>query len=321
LSSHRAENAFFFDGGRKFPSDVQDDKYRGLYGLAQEKTKDDVLGQPPPPKAHMDDWLARCAELVDKYKPQIFWFDWWIQHLAWTPYLQKFGAYYYNRAASWDRGAAINYKHDAFPLGSGVWDVERGQAADIRPDFWQTDTSVSRNSWGYIEGQQYKEPSAILHDLIDIVSKNGAMLLNISPKPDGSIPEPEQKILREIGAWLKTNGDAVYGTRPWKTFGEGPTVVAGGSFTDTKRAAFTHEDVRFTTKDGALYATLLGWPADGKAVVRSLGKNLRLWPAAVKSVRLLGHDGALEFTQDIDALRVRLPDKKVGEHAHVLAIS
>jgi alpha-L-fucosidase len=322
LSSHRAENCFFYDGGRKFPSDVQDDKYRGLYGVAQDKPKDnnDVLGQPAPPKEHMDDWLRRCVELVDKYQPQVFWFDWWIQHLAWQPYLQKFGAYYYNRASQWDRGVAINYKHDAFPLGSGVWDVERGQAADIRSDFWQTDTSVSRNSWGYIEGHKYKDVSSIIHDLIDIVSKNGALLLNVGPRPDGSIPEPEQRMLLDIGKWLGVNGEAIYATRPWKTFGEGPTQVAGGSFTDTKRAAFTSQDIRFTTRDGALYATLLGWPDDGKVSIRSLGSHLRMWPGEIKSVRLLGSDAKLTFDSQPDGLRLALPDAKPCEHAFVLRI-
>ena len=108
---------------------------------------------------------------------------------------------------------------------------------DIRPFFWQNDTSISKNSWGYVADQDYKTAASLIGDLVDIVSKNGALLLNIGPRPDGTIPEPEQEILLEIGRWLAQNGEAIYGTRPWNVYGEGPTEVPEGSFTDTKRQA------------------------------------------------------------------------------------
>lgn len=322
-SSHRAENYWFFNGGREIPSDVTDAKCRGLYGFAQagvDNTKDPKT-QPPPPVEHLDDWLARTCEIVDKYRPQVMWFDWWIEHRAFEPYLKRFAAYYYNRAAGWDAGAAINFKLDAFPLGTGLWDVERGQAADIRPDFWQTDTSVSRSSWGYTENQQWKTPTTIVHDLIDIVAKNGALLLNIGPKSDGTIPDEEQKILLEIGKWLGVNGEAIYGTRPWRVFGEAPTVHLSGSFTDNKkRDPFTSADIRFTTSPDTLYATLLEWPAHGRALVRSLSPNLRLWSGAMKSVRILGCAEALNWSIGPDGLRVQLPERKPCDHAYVLKI-
>ncbi len=119
------------------------------------------------------------------------------------------------------QGVAINHKFQAFPEGTAVYDLERGQLRGIRPLFWQTDTSVSRNSWGYVENHDYKEAGGIIHDLVDIVSKNGALLLNIGPKSDGTIPEQEMQMLREIGSWLRVNGEAIYGTRPWTVFGEG----------------------------------------------------------------------------------------------------
>src|SRR5947208_10061588 len=139
-SSHRAEHWWFFDGGMKFPSDVQDAHYSGLYGPAQPEKGS------PPDKAFLDDWLARTCELVDKYQPQLVWFDWWIEQPVFHPYLQRFAAYYYNRGAEWKRGVAINYKNEAFPVQTAVFDVERGQLAGIRPHFWQTDTSISTNS-------------------------------------------------------------------------------------------------------------------------------------------------------------------------------
>src|SRR5690606_17294404 len=127
-------------------------------------------------------------------------------------------------------------------------------------DFWQTDTAVAKNSWGYTENQEYKEAGDIIDDLIDIVSKNGTLLLNIGPRPDGTIPEGDSAILLEIGKWLEVNGEAIYGTRPWQIYGEGPTEVIEGSFKDTARQPFSGRDIRYTTKGDTLYAILLDWP-------------------------------------------------------------
>ena len=196
LSSHRAEHWWFFDGGMQFDSDVQDERYAGLYGPAQPQTTQ-------PTELFLEDWLARTCELVDKYQPQLVWFDWWIEQPYFAPWLQRFAAYYYNRGAEWGRGVAINYKLKAFPETAAVFDVERGQLSDIRYPFWQTDTAVSKNSWGYVHEQDYKTATDIIGDLCDIVSKNGALLLNIGPRPDGTIPEPEEEILLEIGRWLE----------------------------------------------------------------------------------------------------------------------
>jgi alpha-L-fucosidase len=314
LSSHRAEHWWFFDGGMQFDSDVQDPRYAGLYGPAQPQTTQ-------PHEAYLDDWLARTCELVDKYEPQLVWFDWWIEQPAFAPYLRKFAAYYYNRGAQWNRGVAINYKLRAFPERAAVYDIERGQLTDIRALFWQTDTAISRNSWGYVQKQDYKTAGAIIGDLVDIVSKNGALLLNIGPRPDGTIPEPEEEILLEIGKWLAANGEAIYGTRPWKVFGEGPTEVAGGSFADTKRPAFTARDIRFTTKGDALYAIVLGWPERGEVTVQSLGAHLKLYPGGVGAVQMLGVKEPLRWSRTARGLTVKLPALKPCEHAFVLKIS
>jgi len=189
------------------------------------------------------------------------------------PYLKTFAAYYYNRGVEWKKQVAINFKEwegISFPRGAGVFDMERGAAADIQPAFWQTCTSVSRNSWGYITNHIYKDTGEIVDELVDIVSKNGTMLLNIGPKADGTIPEREQQILREIGAWLNVNGEAIYGTRPWHTFGEGPTQSVAGSFSDKEKQQFMSDDFRFTTKGKSLYAIALAWPENRQLVVKSL---------------------------------------------------
>ena len=206
------------------------------------------------------------------------------------------------------------------PPKTAVFDVERGQLAGIRPEFWQTDTSVSKNSWGYVTNQDYRTAGSLIGDLVDIVSKNGALLLNIGPRPDGTIPEPEQESLRAIGRWLAVNGEAIYATRPWTTFGEGPTEVVEGSFSDTKRQAFTAQDIRFTRNGDTLYAVLLAWPGDGEPVtIKSLGTNTAA--GEVTNIALLGHDGALEWSRDDAGLTVRLPDAKPCEHAFTLKIS
>ncbi len=321
-SSHRVEHWWFFDQGMKFDSDVRDPKNAGLYGPSRDQAAAESLAEPPD-KGFLDDWLVRTCEIVDKYQPQLIWFDWWIAQPAVHPYLQKFAAYYYNRGVEWKKGVAVNYKKhggSSFPDKAAVLDIERGQLAEIRPFFWQTDTSVSKNSWGYVRNHDYKTVDSIVDDLIDIVSKNGALLLNIGPRPDGTIPEPEQKMLLEIGRWLKVNGEAIYGTRPWKVFGEGPTQVVQGPFADTKRKAFGAQDFRFTTRGDTLYAIALSWPEDGKLLVKSLAKQA---PGAgpVKDVVLLGYKGTLQWEQTGRGLAVTLPTGKPCNFAYALKIT
>ncbi len=302
LSSHRAEHWWFMNGGTQFESDVKDPKLADFYGPAKPDNT-------PPDKDFLDDWLARTCELVDKYQPKIVWFDWWIEQPAFKNHLRRLAAYYYNRAYEWGMdGVAINYKNDAYTPRSAVFDIERGQLAGIRPMFWQTDTAVAKNSWCNVNGMDYKEPTDLIADLVDIVSKNGCLLLNIGPRADGSIPNEDRRILLEIGAWLRVNGEAVYGTRPWTLFGEGPTKVAEGSFTDTKRAAFTSEDFRFTRKGTTLYAICLARPANGELSILSLGSNLNLFGKKIEDVRVVGCKRPVEWAQECGHLRVRLPE-------------
>lgn len=305
LSTHRAEHWWFLNGGRAFPSDVQDSAYADFYGPAQPK-------ETQPNEEYLEDWLKRTCELVNKYQPQVVWFDWWIEEPAFAPYLQRFAAHYYNRGEEWGKGVAINYKHHAFPEGAAVYDIERGQLAGIRYPFWQTDTAVAKNSWGYIEGLEYKTPASLIHDLIDIVSKNGALLLNIGPRADGTIPDGDRNLLLQIGAWLQVNGEAIYKTRPWKTFGEGPTEVIEGEFNDTKREGFTARDIRFTTKGETLYAICLGLP-DEPILIQALAG------AKVQSVRVVGGNSA-HWRLDPGGLVIAPPDAPC-DHAVAFAIT
>lgn len=207
MSSHKAENAWFYNGGMKFASDVRD-ATNTLYGRRYD---DEVYTED-----FAREWLAHTYELVTKYKPRLFWFDWTVNNSVLMPYFNRFLAYYYNNALDWGEGVVVNTKQ-GYPTNIQVWDVERGKASAMMQFPWQTDTFVGTKSWGYISDEVYKQPQQIVHDLIDIVSKNGNLLLNIAPKADGTIPEAQKDILLSIGKWLKVNGEAIYGTHCWKS--------------------------------------------------------------------------------------------------------
>jgi alpha-L-fucosidase len=214
----------------------------------------------------------------------------------------------------------INYKLDAMEKHSAVLDVERGQLNDIRPLYWQTDTSVSNKSWGYIEKDSFKSPQAIVHQLVDIVSKNGNLLVNIGPRSDGTIPDEVQTVLREVGSWLKINGEAIYGTRPWKIYGEGPTKIVEGAFHDTEAQPFTEHDFRFTTKNDVLYACELAWPPAGEAVIHSL-TAAQFDAHKTAFVSLLGSTSPIAFDVQNDGMHLRLPPQPLGKYAHCFKIT
>jgi alpha-L-fucosidase len=318
-SSHRAEHWWFFEGGRKFDSDLKDPAYIGFYGPAQPRRLPGANADNQPDEKFLKDWLARSCELVDKYQPEVVWFDWWIEQPVFAPYLQKFAAYYYNRGAEWKKDVAINYKNKSFPEKAAVYDIERGKLDRMRPYLWQTDTSVGLKSWGYIEGEEFRTPDSLVDDLVDITSKNGLLLLNIGPRADGSIPDEAQRVLLEIGKWLEVNGEAIYATRPWKIFGEGPTPVLTGGFTDRKQKSLTSEDIRFTSKGSTLYAIALDWP-EKTMNIRSLGTDSKIHDKRIASVKLLGSSEPLKWKQEAGGLRVEFPKTKPGDYAYALRI-
>ena len=300
VSNHRAEHWWFMNGGREFESDVNDAAFEDFYGPARPQAE-------TPSRGFKDDWLARAIELAERYRPQLYYFDTWAERPPLSPYLRHFAADYYNRASSWGLEVAINYKNHMLAPRSGVPDVERGQLGEIQPYFWQSDTSVGMKSWGYIQGETYKPAELLIGDLCDIVAKNGTFLLNIGPRPDGTIPDEQAAILKRMGQWLKVNGEAIYGTRPWKTYGEGPTQVPAGHFTDARRVAYTAGDFRFTTRgQRTLYAICLGAPGE-EVVIRSLSASLRLAGRAIESVTIVGDEAPLQWRQDADGLHIGIP--------------
>jgi alpha-L-fucosidase len=321
-SSHRAEHYFFMNGGREFDSDVRNPQYAAFYGPAHagvtDKNNQKWAAHPDP--AYLNDWLARTAEIVKRYDPEVLWFDWWINTEEFAPYLQRLAAFYYNDAAKRNSTAVINYKNTAFPGNAAVLDIERGQLDASRSLFWQTDTSISIKSWGYIENDTFRTPESLIQQLVDIVSKNGCLLLNIGPKPDGTIPEQAQQILLRMGHWLSANGEAIYGTRPWKLYGEGPTKVAGGAFHDTATEPYSSQDIRFTSKGNTLYAIAMAWPGNGQITIKSLAQGSP-YDVNVKTIQLLGSHSSVQWTQDRNGLHLQLPAQKTGEYAYVFKVS
>ena len=321
-SSHRIEHNFFLDGGRKLDSDVNDPKYAAFYGPAHAwlQGKGTLLEDWTYLSTdYLDDWLARGAEIVEKYDPDILYFDWWIGQPNARRHLAKFAAFYYDHAAAKGRVPIINYKDSAMEQHSAVLDIERGQLSGIRPLYWQTDTSISVKSWGYIENDTFKSAETIVQQLVDIVSKNGNLLVNIGPRSDGTIPEQTQATLREIGAWLKVNGEAIYGTRPWNKFGEGPTSVVEGKFHDTETTPYTAQDFRFTTKGNALYAIEMALPQGEEAVVHALDESA-LAGKHIVSIQMLGSDTPLTYKLQADGLHIQMPVQKNGTYAYAFKI-
>jgi alpha-L-fucosidase len=323
-SSHRIEHDWFMDGGRSIPSDVNDPQYAALYGPAQVQLEDkeDSLQDnwTYVSHAYANDWLARDAEIVQKYHPDIIFFDWWIGQPDVRPYLAKFAAYYYNESSKRGPVGIITYKYVDMQKDSGVLDIERGQLDTLHDRVWQTDTSVGNKSWGYIEHDSFKTPDFIVHQLADVVSKNGNLLMNIGPRSDGTIPDEVQQVLLAVGGWLKVNGDAIYGTRPWVSYGEGPTKVAAGSFQDTKTQEYTAEDFRFTTKGDNLYAIELAWPSGKEAVIQSLNEGA-LKGKQIRSVALLGSDAKLTYDLRADGLHIALPAQPKEGYAYAFQIA
>jgi alpha-L-fucosidase len=328
VSSHTAEHWWWYGVGNATPSDVRDrtPQTNLLYGPAEPMTLPQQPSAPadpykepdgshlemwlPPDAKFLDAWLAQASELVDRYSPDFIYFDWWIGQPAFKPYLQQFAAYYYDRSAQRNRQPVLTYKEEAMPPNTATLDIERGKLDTMRLLPWQTDTSISIHSWGYVENDEYRSASSLIQQLVDTVSKNGNLLLNVGPKSDGTIPGQAREILLQIGDWLHVNGEAIYGTRPFALFGEGPTKAPKNSTEKNKDIqSYTPDDIRFTASADhrTVYAIALGWPSSGSLTMHTLFRSNPYLPAPVCAIDLLGYPQHIPFQQVDDGLRLTLP--------------
>jgi len=304
------------------PYDGADPKYADLYGPKNEEGMDWAYLPKNAPKDWRKTWFDRTKDLIDKVHPDLLYFDGGI------PYVDvgiPLVAYFYNENQRWNGGrmeAVLNLKKTkvsgAYQEGVCVQDLERSKLEGIKPEPWQTDTSIN-GPWFYERGGKYVTPNDIVDMLADIVAKNGNLLLNIPLMADGTLDAESEHILTEMGRWMAINGEAIFGTRPWLTHGEGPTSVKN-EYSEEIKEAFTARDFRFTTKGGTLYVIGLAWP-DGGGTVRieslAAGKNLD----NITSMSLLGSAGGLKWERDAQGLSVRLPERKPCDFAYVIKIA
>lgn len=282
-----------------------------------------LYGNIPEDKWLEEVWFGKLKEVIDKYQPDIMWFDSWLDDIP-EAYRRKYLAYYLNEAEKWNKEVVIVRKQDDLPLDVSVDDLEKSRKNELGEKVWMTDETVSTGSWCYTENLQIKQAADVLHVLIDIVSKNGVLLLNISPMADGTIPEDQKNVLLTMGDWLAKYGEAVYETRPWYTYGEGPTKEPEGHFRNASeflKIKYSATDVRYTTKGDVIYAMLLGWPGNNTPILlKSFSVNEWKNPREIKSVSLLGSDKQLKYLVDDNGLKINTPDTSVDEMAVVFKI-
>lgn len=284
------------------------------------KQWDWINGAVTPNKAYCDKFLNRTIDLINQYDPDLVYFDdtalplWPISDAG-----LKIAAHLYNNSIK-KHGkleAVLNGKIlNVEQRQCMVWDIEKGRSNQLEPFVWQTDTCLG--SWHYdrtiFDKHGYKSAKTVIHNLVDIVSKNGNMLLSVPIRGDGTIDSDERAVVEEIANWMKSNGESIFATRPWQIFGEGPAqesaaVLTAQGFNESGGKPFSSQDYRFTTKGNSLYAIALGWPENGKALIKSLSKGNPLRPEPISCVELLGQ-GNLNFEQKPEGLEVILPNNK-----------
>lgn len=292
VSMHHAYNYLGYFQGVPAQSDPSLKKLYGQLSKAQE----DQL------------WYDKLKEIIDLAEPDIIYQDVHLDKIGETQLL-NFLSYYYNQANSWNREVVATYK-DGFNSHGEVFDYERGGPADLTSPYWLTDDSVSSTSWCYTEGIGYYTAPLLLHAMIDRVSKNGTVLLNIAPKADGTIPQGQRDILLGMGDYLKRFGESVYSTRAWTAYGEGPTKMGGGTFMNPNLG--TAQDIRFTRNKAntTLYATVLGWPGSSLTIKTLSSSRINL--GSLASIQLLDNTAGTYInvpsgTQDASGLKVTLP--------------
>lgn len=291
---------------QQFPSVLEDPERALLYGYM-------------PRQQFLDMWLEKLREVIDGYDPDLIWFDSWLDEIP-DEVRREFLAYYFNHAKQTGQEVLVTYKQKDMPQDVCVLDLEKGGMGELTEFSWLTDDTISLGSWCYTDSLKIKQTPVVLHSLIDIVSKNGQLLLNISPKADGSIPDNQRQVLLELGIWLQRFGESIYGTRPFVVHGHGPTTAGKGHFGGIALdKAYSSKDIRYTRKGDNVYAIQLGWPgAGGKTLLEGFAKGLGDFE--IDSVTLLGSDAEIAWSQSEAGLTVTAPPAAPDSMAMVYKI-
>jgi len=314
---HHAHQWFFYQGNRGKGYDLDDPRYEDLYIRAHAPNE-------MPDEPYHNRWRDQIFEVLDQYAPDLIWFDFCLKWIR-DDYKRAVLAGYYNRAAQRGQEVGVAFKNNDLPPGAGILDLEVGKMDELCQFPWLTDTSIDcvpNGAWAYSRSAAFKSPERIIHNLVDIVAKNGQLLLNVGPRADGTIPEGARRTLQKVGEWLRINGAAIYGTRPWCVAGEGPTkksvdMSRHGMFNETGEARFCAHDIRFTVSGNAIYATCLGVPGD--EVFINTFKQIS--PDEIRAVSLLGVPGTLPWRHDREeGLIIQTPGTMPSEYANSFKI-
>jgi alpha-L-fucosidase len=260
--------------------------------------------------AWLEMWNGKLEEVIDRYRPDIIWFDSWLDRIP-ERNRAGFAAYYLNAAQEWDKDVVITYKQEDLPQSVGVVDFEKGRLDELTPYAWLTDDTISAGpwtttgSWSYTGELDIRSGRELLHTLIDIVSKNGQLLLNISPRADGTIPDDQRTSLLEMGDWLRVNGEAIYGTRPFVVYGEGPKRLRSSGHFVSMAGAYDAENIRYTTDGNTVYAIQLGWPGSNAETL--LHAFAPMGQLEVSSVAVVGSPEEIEWQLASEGLSVVSP--------------
>ncbi|WP_233243987.1 alpha-L-fucosidase [Tamlana fucoidanivorans] len=266
-------------------------------------------------------WLDQVNEVVDKYNPDIIWYDSWLNMIP-EDIRNQMSAHYFNNGVKNNQEVVICRKQDDLPLDYSIVDIEQGGRRDIHPQPWMTDITLGESRWMYVEGHKYKDAALVVRNMIDVWSKNGIVLLNVSPRADGVINEEQRAILKDIGAWLNSHGEAVYGTRPHTIFGYGTASAGDGSHGgQSSKVEYSADDIRFTVaKDKkSMYVFFLGKPEAGKKVeMRTIGGYHRnIPPSPIKRVSVLGTNVEVEWQLTTESFYLTIPEKGLNNIATV----